>query len=80
MTLRASKARLSALVERAAQGEEVIITVRGKPRAKLCPVQPDSGADTAAWGRELQKLRARYTRRRNNASATILDAQREERL
>ena len=35
-TLREGKAKLSALVESAARGEEVVIMVRGKPRARLC--------------------------------------------
>ncbi len=34
-TLRESKARLSELVERASQGEDVLITVRGKVKARL---------------------------------------------
>jgi prevent-host-death family protein len=35
-----AKARLSELVERAAQGEEICITRRGKPVARLVPDRP----------------------------------------
>ena len=51
-TLRESKAHLSALVERAAQGEEVVITVRGKPKARPCPIAshtPPSEEDAPRW-------------------------------
>jgi prevent-host-death family protein len=36
-TLRESKAKLSELVERASKGEDILITVRGKVKAKLNP-------------------------------------------
>jgi len=39
-TVRAAKARLSALLERAAAGEEVIITCDGRPKAKLVGLGP----------------------------------------
>jgi prevent-host-death family protein len=39
-SLYAAKARLSALVERAAAGEEVVITKDGKPMAKLVAYRP----------------------------------------
>jgi prevent-host-death family protein len=55
-TLRESKTRLSELVARAEAGEEVLITVRGRPAARLVPVaaaaSPD--ADRARWVRELR--------------------------
>jgi prevent-host-death family protein len=34
----AAKARLPELVERAAQGEEIVIARRGRPRARLVPL------------------------------------------
>lgn len=34
-----AKARLSALVERAAAGEEIVISKSGKPKAKLVPLE-----------------------------------------
>ena len=35
-----AKNRLSALLERAERGEEIVITRRGRPVAKLVPVKP----------------------------------------
>jgi prevent-host-death family protein len=78
-TLRDSKARLSELVDLVSRGEEVVITVRGKPKARLCPVAPDAAKAREAWGRELRELRAKYTVRKRD-SRDILDALREERL
>lgn len=40
--VRNAKARLSELIERAAGGEEVVITSAGKPKARLLPVAPAS--------------------------------------
>ncbi len=81
-TLKQSKAGLSALVERAASGDEVIITVRGRPKARLCPIgQASRGAsDGQAWAQELQLIRNRWTRRVSGTSAEILDALREDRV
>ena len=46
VTLYEAKTHLSALVERAAAGEEVIITKHGSPRARLSPL-PNSAARRA---------------------------------
>jgi prevent-host-death family protein len=53
--LREAKAHLSLLVQRAAGGEEVIITVRGKPAARLTGVASPatSAGDVRAWLSEL---------------------------
>ena len=64
VTLRESKAKLSALVEVAAGGEEVVITVRGKPRARLCPlahVPPPEQRGQANWERSLREARETYS-------------------
>ncbi len=56
-TLRESKAKLSELVERASQGEDVLITVRGQVKARLTRAEPaPTVIDTAAWVRELREL------------------------
>jgi prevent-host-death family protein len=39
--VRTAKARLSELLERAAAGEEVLITSDGRPKAKLVGIGPD---------------------------------------
>ena len=49
-SLRASKAKLSELVERASRGEDVLITVRGKVKARLTGVSV--GAENAEGGYE----------------------------
>jgi prevent-host-death family protein len=46
-----AKTHLSELVERALQGEEVVLTRRGKPAVRLEPLNPRGGALTlmGAW-------------------------------
>lgn len=59
--LREAKAKLSQMVDLAASGEEVIITVRGKARARLCPVSEVApGSTSEDWARTLEEARARY--------------------
>jgi prevent-host-death family protein len=41
-----AKTHLSGLVERALQGEEVVLTRRGRPAVRLEPVAPTGGALT----------------------------------
>lgn len=53
-----AKAQLSQLVERVAQGEEVLVTRHGKPVARL--VAPEASSDAAAladWTAELRAFR-----------------------
>lgn len=53
-----AKAQLSQLVERVAQGEEVLVTCHGKPVARL--VAPEASSDTSAladWTAELRAYR-----------------------
>jgi prevent-host-death family protein len=74
-TLRESKANLSKLVERASCGEEVLITVRGCPKARLVAVtQPCVGG----WAEELRVLHREQSQASTNESG-VLDALREER-
>ena len=49
-----AKTRLSALVERAANGDEIVITKSGRPRARLVPLEDSrarrvSGRGKGAW-------------------------------
>ncbi len=84
-TLRESKTRLSELVARAEAGEEVLITVRGRPAARLVPVaaaaSPD--ADRARWVRELRTrlhaAKSAKTAAPADSSRRILDDLRAER-
>lgn len=59
VTLRQARERLSELVERAYQGEDVLITVRGKVRARLTRVLPEVvKSDRQAWVAELRQFHA----------------------
>ena len=52
-----AKNRLSSLLERAERGEEIVITRRGKPVARLVPFQGTSDQDTARKAAEgIRKL------------------------
>lgn len=53
--LREAKAQLSMLVQRAAKGEEIIITVHGRPTARMTAVTAPAGSaiDAREWMHEL---------------------------
>jgi antitoxin (DNA-binding transcriptional repressor) of toxin-antitoxin stability system len=62
--LKESQADLQRLVELASRGEDVVITVDGKPKAKLTRAEVPSSlrpADMAAWLKELETLRRRFS-------------------
>ena len=50
-----AKARLSQLIERVAQGEEVLVTRHGKPVARL--VAPEASSDASAQAERAAELR-----------------------
>lgn len=81
-TLRESKAKLSEFVARvAAYGEEIVITVRGKPMARLCPISPVSPhrkQGLAHWGESLREARAAYSIGTHDTGTEILDKLRGE--
>jgi len=82
-TLREGKAKLSELVERASRGEDVLITVHGKVKARLTKAAAHESADDhAKWVQELRELRESVkTRRKPGASVEeILDELREDRF
>ena len=81
-TLRESKAKLSSLVERASAGEEVVITVRGHPKARLCPVDSDARFEGTEFVKELETIQTKYRTRGKMAapSETIISKLREDRL
>lgn len=77
-TLRESKTKLSELVQLASRGEEVLITVRGKPSARLVPVcQPGFAMDE--WMQELASLREGMKSSRSVGNSTALGEVREDR-
>jgi antitoxin (DNA-binding transcriptional repressor) of toxin-antitoxin stability system len=66
-TLSQSLAELPKFVELASQGEDVLITVNGQPKAKLTradgtPLPPNARTvDLSAWLAELEDLRRRHS-------------------
>jgi prevent-host-death family protein len=68
-TVRTAKARLSELLERAAAGEEIVITCDGRPKAKLVGLA--AGAATFRVNRRLLQLRVRPLRRARRAEAIV---------
>jgi prevent-host-death family protein len=77
-TLRESKARLSELVSLASDGEEILITVHGEPKARLVPVA-QADPDVAGWVRELATLRALGNSTPAPSPLSALDEVREDR-
>jgi prevent-host-death family protein len=81
-TLRETKAKLSEMVKRASEGEEVVITVHGKQMAKLVglPKQPTK-FDKKKWLAELAALRKRTgTGKRGRTGEEIVSEGREDRV
>lgn len=81
-TLRESKAKLSELVDAASRGEDVLITVHGKVKARLTRASGSEGRlDRSRWVRELRAVQKAYgTGRRKASVERILDQVREERI
>ncbi len=81
-TLKESKAKLSELVELASQGEDTLITVRGKVKAKLVGVTPqDKVNDMESWVLELKRLQQTYSTGQMNLTVEdILTEDRQERF
>jgi len=81
-TLRETKAKLSQMVKRAANGEEILITVHGKVQARLTqPALKRSAADNRKWARELAAIRRKYsTGKCSRTAEEIVSEGREERL
>lgn len=76
-TLSQTQADLPRLVELASQGEEVLITVEGKPKAKLTRAQfserPVLGqAELQRWVAELAELRAQLATGKTTPTAEQL--------
>ena len=52
-----AKAQLSALLDAVEAGDEVVITRRGQPVARLIAARgPDQPADALSWGKRLRRL------------------------
>ena len=80
-TLREAKTKLSALVALAATDEDVIITVRGKPRARLSAIPAPAPSSMSGWKTELKALHGKYgAGKLRTDSEAIINALREERF
>ena len=71
--LKSAKAHLSDLVEKASSGEEIWVTVRGEPKARICPI-PSGASDEgkSAWLASVQETRAKYGRSRVSGNVQTL--------
>ena len=80
-TLRDSKARLSELVEKASRGEEVLISVRGVPKARLVAITPTKAEEmTKKWTARLRRHQRCYKGTVASSDSTnIVDSLRQER-
>ncbi|MCP4380222.1 MAG: type II toxin-antitoxin system prevent-host-death family antitoxin [Hyphomicrobiales bacterium] len=58
-----AKNKLSALLERAQHGEEIVITRRGRPIAKLVPYSGEAGRERGRAAAQRIRDRARSARR-----------------
>jgi len=79
-TLRESKAKLSELVDVASRGEDVLISVRGKVKARLtrAAASPDE-SDRKRWVAELKRLQKSCgTEATQPSTEEILAQQRED--
>ncbi len=86
-TLNQSLAELPKFVELASQGEDVLITVDGQPKAKLTRADgtdlPSKGStvELSVWLTELADLRRRYSTGKTGLTAEqILDEDRADRV
>lgn len=77
-TFRESKTRLSELVSIANSGEEILITVHGRPKARILPVS-EPHSDTADWLRELSDLRSSLGQTSTSQKPSALEEVREDR-
>lgn len=78
VSVRETKARLSELLAKSRQGEDVVITVRGKPSARLVSMDGhNEKPDMEAWARLIE---SRLNRQKTADSASdIVAALREDR-
>jgi prevent-host-death family protein len=78
VSVRESKARLSELLTKARQGEDVVITVRGKPSARIVAMDSrDEKPDMKVWARQIE---SRLNRQNvSDGASEIVATLREER-
>jgi len=86
-TLSKTQAELPKLVEIASQGEDVVITVEGKPKARLTRVNSAEAngnktvVDIGAWLKDLDDVRRKFaTGKQGISTEQILDEDRSDRI
>jgi antitoxin (DNA-binding transcriptional repressor) of toxin-antitoxin stability system len=85
-TLKEGQENLSRLVELASQGEDVVIIVDGKPKARLiraesAPAGEEAVPDKSQWLKELEELRKQYsTGKKGPTVEQILEEDRADRI
>jgi prevent-host-death family protein len=85
-TLKEGQQNLSQLVELASQGEDIVITVDGKPKARLTraesvPAEQLPIRDKSRWLKELEELRKQYSTGKKGPSVEqILEEDRADRI
>lgn len=81
VSVRESKARMSELLNKACKGEDVVISVRGQPKARLVPLADTFQApDMQAWAGEIKKrLTTQDARSQAGSTQEIMDDLRSER-
>lgn len=82
-TLSQTQANLPRLVELASRGEDVVITLEGKPKARLTRTESLNGQrlspqELQAWQAELAELRARLSTGKTTPSTEQLIAEDRE--
>lgn len=78
VSVRESKARMSELLAKAGEGEEVIITVRGQPTARIVPIKKKATPpDAKQWGEELRSRLAGAKWAPASSSVSIINGLRD---
>lgn len=72
VSLRTGKAKLSSLIACAERGEEVLIAVRGKPRARLIALPSNTEKVMDGWAKELHQLHRQMRGKRNLPAAEVV--------
>ena len=64
VNLKTAKAQLSDIVDRASRGEEVWVTVRGKPKVRMTALHEDQERmeGREQWFQSVREIRAKYGR------------------
>ncbi|HAF56354.1 MAG TPA: type II toxin-antitoxin system Phd/YefM family antitoxin [Thauera sp.] len=79
LTLAETKSHLSAVVDQVIAGEEIVITRRGQPVARIVPERPRPAADVAALAAELRDFVLAQPAQARTAAEVVREARDEAR-